>query len=221
MFSICRKLYFPHWQLLQSHNWLCTLVSYITHHTLLQHVSPQIQGQDTELCRSCNGRCCRTFSRGWTLARSSSGTAATATLSRRGDTSRWLQNLLFYLSLAGFIYDDVLTPNLPNTAPAGWLLHPRELGGAPRGGGAAGGRVLAGGGGHHPDLHLLQQGRRHAGGLRAHGRWPEEGGGGDCAVQCLEINTASCSIARAAADKWGTIVAGGIVQTASYRWIDV
>ena len=44
---------------------------------------------------------------------------------------------------------------------------------------------------------------------------------GDCAVQCLEINTASCSIARAAADKWGTIVAGGIVQTASYRWIDV
>lgn len=96
MFSICRKLYFPHWQLLQSHNWLCTLVSYITHITLLQHVSPQIQGQDTELCRSCNGRCCRTFSRGWTLARSSSGTAATATLSRRGDTSRWLQNLLFF-----------------------------------------------------------------------------------------------------------------------------
>ena len=74
-----------------------------------------------------------------------------------------------FCSLAGFIYDDVLTPNLPNTAPAGWLLHPRELGGAPRGGGAAGGRVLAGGGGHHPDLHLLQQGRRHAGGLRAHG----------------------------------------------------
>ena len=212
--------------MLQSHNWLCTLVSYITHLTLLQHVSPQIQGQDTELCRSCNGRCCRTFSRGWTLARSSSGTAATATLSRRGDTSRWLQNLLFYLSLAGFIYDDVLTPNLPNTAPAGWLLHPRELGGAPRGGGAAGGRVLAGGGGHHPDLHLLQQGRRHAGGLRAHGRWQEGVGRvevvtGDCAVQCLEINTASCSIARAAADKWGTIVAGGIVQTASYRWINM
>ena len=117
--------------------------------------------------------------------------------------------------------DDVLTHNLPNTAPAGRLLHPRELGGAPRGGGAAGGRVLAGGGGHHPDLHLLQQGRRHAGGLRAHGRWQEEGVGCDCAVQCLEINTASCSIARAAADKWGTIVAGGIVQTASYRWIDV
>ena len=44
---------------------------------------------------------------------------------------------------------------------------------------------------------------------------------GDCAVQRLEINTASCSIARAAADKWSTIVAGGIVQTASYRWIDV
>ena len=130
-----------------------------------------------------------------------------------------------FCSLAGFIYDDVLTHNLPNTntAPAGRLLHPRELGGAPRGGGAAGGRVLAGGGGHHPDLHLLQQGRRHAGGLRAHGRWQEEVEvvTGDCAVQCLEINTASCSIARAAADKWGTIVAGGIVQTASYRWIDV
>ena len=132
-----------------------------------------------------------------------------------------------FCSLAGFIYDDVLTHNLANTAPAGWLLHPRELGGAPRGGGAAGGRVLAGGGGHHPDLHLLQQGRRHAGGLRAHGTVAcrvQEGVevvSGDCAVQCLEINTASCSIARAAADKWGTIVAGGIVQTASYRWIDV
>ena len=42
---------------------------------------------------------------------------------------------------------------------------------------------------------------------------------GDCAVQCLEINTASCSIARAAADKWGTIVAGGVVQTSAYRQI--
>ena len=83
------------------------------------------------------------------------------------------------LSLAGFIYDDVLTHNLPNTAPAGWLLHAREFRGAPRGGGAAGGGVLEGGGGHHPDLHLLQQGCRHAGGLRAHGRGQQEGGGGE------------------------------------------
>ena len=36
-------------------------------------------------------------------------------------------------------------------------------------------------------------------------------------LQCQEINQASCDIARRCADKWGTIVAGGIVQTAAYR----
>ena len=35
-------------------------------------------------------------------------------------------------------------------------------------------------------------------------------------LQCQEINQASCDIARRCADKWGTIVAGGIVQTAAY-----
>ena len=35
--------------------------------------------------------------------------------------------------------------------------------------------------------------------------------------QCLEINQASCDIARRCSDKWGTIVAGGIVQTGAYK----
>ena len=35
-------------------------------------------------------------------------------------------------------------------------------------------------------------------------------------LQCLEINQASCDIARRCSDKWGTIVAGGIVQTGAY-----
>lgn len=39
----------------------------------------------------------------------------------------------------------------------------------------------------------------------------------DCSLTCQEINQASCDIARRCADKWGTIVAGGIVQTAAYR----
>ena len=36
-------------------------------------------------------------------------------------------------------------------------------------------------------------------------------------LQCQEINQASCDIARRCSDKWGTIVAGGIVQTAAYK----
>ena len=36
-------------------------------------------------------------------------------------------------------------------------------------------------------------------------------------LQCLEINQASCDIARRCSDKWGTIVAGGIVQTGAYK----
>ena len=35
--------------------------------------------------------------------------------------------------------------------------------------------------------------------------------------QCQEINQASCEIAMRCSDKWGTIVAGGIVQTGAYR----
>ena len=50
----------------------------------------------------------------------------------------------------------------------GWLLHPGELSGAPGGSGGPGRGVLLGGGGHHPDLHLLQQGRGHSGGLQPH-----------------------------------------------------
>ena len=38
-------------------------------------------------------------------------------------------------------------------------------------------------------------------------------------VQCQQINTASCGLARATAAKWGTIVAGGVVQTSAYRQI--
>ena len=40
-----------------------------------------------------------------------------------------------------------------------------------------------------------------------------------CCVQCQQINTASCGLARATAAKWGTIVAGGVVQTSAYRQI--
>ena len=55
------------------------------------------------------------------------------------------------------------------TAPAGRLLHAGELGGAPGGGGGPGRGVRLGRGGHHPDLHPLQQGRRHARGVHADG----------------------------------------------------
>ena len=35
--------------------------------------------------------------------------------------------------------------------------------------------------------------------------------------QCLEINQASCDIAKRISGRWGTIVAGGIVQTGAYK----
>ena len=35
--------------------------------------------------------------------------------------------------------------------------------------------------------------------------------------QCLEINQASCNIARKVSRKRGTIVAAGIIQTAAYK----
>merc|ERR1711868_289113 len=38
-----------------------------------------------------------------------------------------------------------------------------------------------------------------------------------CKLTCLEINKASCEIARKASEKWNTIVTGGIVQTGSWN----
>ena len=35
--------------------------------------------------------------------------------------------------------------------------------------------------------------------------------------QGLEINQASCDIAKECSNKWGTIVTGGVNQTGSYR----
>jgi len=38
-----------------------------------------------------------------------------------------------------------------------------------------------------------------------------------CKLTCLEINKASCEIARKTSEKWNTIVTGGIVQTGSWK----
>lgn len=39
----------------------------------------------------------------------------------------------------------------------------------------------------------------------------------DVKLTCLEINKASCEIAKKVSDEWGTIVAGGIIQTAAFK----
>jgi len=39
----------------------------------------------------------------------------------------------------------------------------------------------------------------------------------DCTLTCLEINKASCEIAKKSSEKWGTIITGGIVQTGSWK----
>ena len=38
-----------------------------------------------------------------------------------------------------------------------------------------------------------------------------------CPSQCQEINQASCDIAKRISGRWGTIIAGGIVQTGAYK----
>ena len=38
-----------------------------------------------------------------------------------------------------------------------------------------------------------------------------------CPPQCREINQASCDIAKRISGRWGTVLAGGIVQTGAYK----